>query len=146
MKIDDKPASEMTLREHYAGLIMAAMMGDPSRNGELDAYARDASKAADALCRELAKPRPKPAWQPMSTAPVGVKVAVCGPGDWYGHMRLSASGRWQVQRPSEDGPFGRWYDHGTEYGSCEYREPVLFAWREIETDNHPEQLPTEPVT
>jgi hypothetical protein len=60
-------------------------------------------------------------------------------------MRLSASGRWQVQRPSEEGPFGRWYDNGTEYGSYEYREPVLFAWRHIETDDPHEQLPKKPI-
>lgn len=124
MKIDDKPASEMTLREHFAGLAMSWLFAKDADGWSFDEDADIAVRAADALCRELAKPRPKPAWQPMSTAPLDRIVEVC----FEGKRVFSCS-------------FGRsgWLSHGQRIGGQAY------AWRPIETDDHPEQLPTEPV-
>lgn len=45
----------LTKREHFAGLALQGMCGDPDRKGEFSNYARDAVMMADALLAELEK-------------------------------------------------------------------------------------------
>lgn len=47
----------MTLRQYYAGLAMQGMLADNTWGGHLQACAKDAVAAADALIAELEKPR-----------------------------------------------------------------------------------------
>lgn len=62
MKIDDKPASEMTLRERAALELNAAIVirsKHDHTSDQIEWNSMLACKMADALCRELAKPRPE---------------------------------------------------------------------------------------
>ncbi len=78
MTLANKPASEMTLLEHYAGLALQGIVAD-GQPGAWELIAAQAVKGAAALVAELEKRQPKPepvpepalpdGWQPMSTAP-----------------------------------------------------------------------------
>lgn len=58
MKIDDIPAHEMTLREHYAELIAASTVAKFGCDWDAEQHTEYGLRIATRLCRELAKPRP----------------------------------------------------------------------------------------
>jgi hypothetical protein len=97
----NKPASEMTLLEHYAGIALQGLLFD---GGEVhyDDYAYEACRQAEAIIAELEKRQPKAepcsvlfdGWQPMSTAPRGGWIeALCAP-DTASRMRWILDVRW----------------------------------------------------
>ena len=53
--IQPRLASEMTLREHYAGLALQGMLANHLRSGEFEQFAEAAVCCADALIQALNK-------------------------------------------------------------------------------------------